>query len=62
MILVKFKLFNVCELKTRDTRKKEECSYVRKRTIIFFVVVVFHTFVNKRDENNNRQMYMKHKH
>ena len=59
IILVNCKLSNICELKTYDSRKKtllikfEECSYVRKRTIIIFFV--FHAFVNKTDGKIYRQ-------
>ena len=42
IISVKIEFFNICEFKSYDTRKKnlsikfEECSYFRKRAIIFF--------------------------
>ena len=48
IIWVKFEFFNICELKSCDTRKKtlsikfEECSCVRKRAIIFFLGFSIH--------------------
>ena len=44
IISVKFEFFNICELKSYDTRKKtlsiifEECSCGKKRAIIFFFI------------------------
>ena len=63
IIWVKFELFNICELKSYDTRKKilfikfEECSCVRKRAINFLFSI--HLLIKPTEKFTDTAIFLK---